>query len=369
MKNSEPNHYETLGVVRTATPAEIKSAFRKLARELHPDLNPDPGARDRFFKVKEAYELLSNPARREAYDATLAYYDALARPRDAQPAAEPKPDPPKPKPKTKVESTAGADLLQLKVMLNRGRWNDAEALARRLIESYPREPVPYAAVADVLRQRGDYVQAAKYYAYAAQLDPRNTVYQRRHEEVLAEAAPVQVVTSPRAQSGQKAAVGLAGVIALMGACYVVLSRGERPLFPGITLINTWTTSLLVMLLIVGIAAGACLSIAGHLTRIDAAGGAALMRVPPGVSLAVMSIASFWLAALIYILVGVTQDAFNPSLTRALGAAVSVVLLLAMAAGIVNGAMGWQALAWGGNVAYLGVVCGWFVADSVKRLPS
>ncbi|GAA1968496.1 molecular chaperone DnaJ [Nocardioides panacihumi] len=60
--------YELLGVDRDADDATIKKAYRKLAREYHPDVNPDPVAQDRFKEVSHAYEILSDPQKRAAYD-------------------------------------------------------------------------------------------------------------------------------------------------------------------------------------------------------------------------------------------------------------------------------------------------------------
>lgn len=62
--------YDVLGVERDANKAELKTAFRRLARELHPDVNDhDPEAEEKFKAAAEAYEVLSDPERRRAYDA------------------------------------------------------------------------------------------------------------------------------------------------------------------------------------------------------------------------------------------------------------------------------------------------------------
>src|SRR6202043_1476049 len=61
--------YEVLDVPRTATPDEIQKAYRKLARQHHPDVNSDPGAEDRFKDISEAYAVLSDPQTRRRYDA------------------------------------------------------------------------------------------------------------------------------------------------------------------------------------------------------------------------------------------------------------------------------------------------------------
>ena len=63
-----PDYYKTLGVDKKASQDDIKKAYRKLARQYHPDTNKDTGAEDRFKEVSEAYDVLSDPEKRKKYD-------------------------------------------------------------------------------------------------------------------------------------------------------------------------------------------------------------------------------------------------------------------------------------------------------------
>src|SRR6187397_3064308 len=68
MATTDRDYYDVLGVPRAASDAEIKKAFRKLARELHPDVSQEPDAQARFRAVAEAYEVLSKAETRQLYD-------------------------------------------------------------------------------------------------------------------------------------------------------------------------------------------------------------------------------------------------------------------------------------------------------------
>src|SRR5438067_3722225 len=68
MAITDRDYYELLGVGRDASEAEIKRAFRRLARELHPDVSDAPDAQERFREAVEAYEVLSKRETRDLYD-------------------------------------------------------------------------------------------------------------------------------------------------------------------------------------------------------------------------------------------------------------------------------------------------------------
>src|SRR5436309_13631025 len=69
MVSKKRDYYEVLGVARTATSQELKSAFRKLAIQYHPDKNPgDKASEDRFKEASEAYEVLCDAEKRTRYD-------------------------------------------------------------------------------------------------------------------------------------------------------------------------------------------------------------------------------------------------------------------------------------------------------------
>jgi molecular chaperone DnaJ len=69
-----PDYYKVLGISKYATQNEIKSQFRRLAKEWHPDKNPDPKTKEKMAEINKAYEVLSDKERRSNYD---KYFDTM----------------------------------------------------------------------------------------------------------------------------------------------------------------------------------------------------------------------------------------------------------------------------------------------------
>jgi curved DNA-binding protein CbpA len=92
MRRAEPTHYQRLGVARSASATEIRTAYRALARRTHPDVNGS-GVDASMAAVNEAWRVLGDPDRRAAYDASLVSEVPVSRARRPDAAARPGPSP------------------------------------------------------------------------------------------------------------------------------------------------------------------------------------------------------------------------------------------------------------------------------------
>ena len=64
------DHYRTLGITKDATRDEIRDAFSSATQKYHPDTNPDQAAQEEFLRIQQAYDVLSDPVKRQMYDAS-----------------------------------------------------------------------------------------------------------------------------------------------------------------------------------------------------------------------------------------------------------------------------------------------------------
>ncbi|MBS1704742.1 MAG: J domain-containing protein [Armatimonadetes bacterium] len=371
---SKRNHYQILGLDRSATKEEIRRSYRKLVLEFHPDRSTAANAKERFIEVQSAYEILSDVTKKAAYDDDLrreeleANRQRAVRQQSAQTTARPRPRAESPGPKaTRPDLTN--DLLKLTQMITRGKLLDAEKLAQRLMKADPKQPVPYAVMGDIHRFRGEFGKAAEMYSYAAQMSPANSIYQRKHEEVLnAIARQVRPSPAPRFQdpyAPKTQALNVPAAVIFAGCCYLALSH-EPAVLGSIPWVSTWTLGILMVLVLGGIAIGASLSAGNYLDPFSSAHGAALARVSPMVLLGAIAAINFWFAAALYLGIGLSQNALNSNATRLVIAVSLATLAFSMVCQIIGPIHPMQVFLWGGNVAYIGSLLGWMVADAFRE---
>jgi hypothetical protein len=377
--SATPDHYATLEITRFSDQADIRAAYRKLAAQYHPDKNSDPAASDKFIAITEAYNALEDPNAK-------ATYDALLRSQALKAAAAKRliPDAPRstfaPTPVNQVNRIQRdaqmnlklqPDLVRLTRLLSQSKFNDAERLAHQILAEDATQPVPYAVLGDIHRFRGELKKSAEMYSYASQMAPENDLYIRKHEETLValeKAQKLNVTTAtPEAVVHQRAnRLGVGIAICFLAIAYMFVAK-ENPIFLNVPMISTWTLGLIGMLTISGVAMGASMAISDHLETFTSThqGGAA--RLSPSAILAALALLNFWLAAIVFAVIGLTQNAINRSVARAIGCAAVLVLVFTIvcAAGS-SGIRETQVLLWGGNLVYLGTLCGWMMSDSFRR---
>jgi len=365
-------HYETLGVPANATPDQIKSAYRKIVLKHHPDRSDDPKSVEIFMICTAAYEVLSDPERRRNYD-ELRSLEARRRAEQAQSpsASRTRPAtsqpsrsaPSTPRPSTRTRSMT-IEVTRLSVLYSRGRIGEAEKLAKHIIHEDRAQPIPYAILGDIARARGDKVEAAKMYAYAAQMDPSNPTYHQRHDELMAMLHTS--VKTPRGVEQMQIFPVICGIGLVLLACIYVALSHETPIFPGLKLISSWTLGLIVMLFLAGVALGSSLCMGQLLDRFQSMTTTSMGKLAPPVALAFIALVNFWVAALMYVVLGFRFQAFDVSTSRVIGAVGAGTVVVA-ASVLPSGSVDFiQVLVWGGNVAYVGALCGWMVADSFRH---
>ncbi len=389
------DYYKALRIRRTATPDEVKAAYRHWAKQFHPDLNPSPEAQSEFQKIKEAYEVLSDAKRRGDYDAALNYTELIAKQKEeagaaqarveflrqqqeaakAAKAAEQSQAAPKTGsasaspsgPAYKAASAYNNESKKLLDLMKQSRYKDAEDLARKLIKEDPRAAIAWAALGDIYRARGDFKSASKHYVYAAQFDPDNLLYESKHRE-MEEALisrPAENKDKVMSEDNPSPLPFVAiGILSIVLGCWVLLDRSALPIAFGP--ISQWTTALACSLLIGGVVIGVCLSAGDIIDRFFAAQGSALVKVSPAVILAGVALLNFWAMSLLYLLTGALQSSFNKSLTRVIVCCALFLVFLSILGAVVSSGLAVQTLIWGGSLVYWGALLGWVTADSLHR---
>lgn len=225
----------------------------------------------------------------------------------------------------------------------------------------------YAVLADLARLKGNLNEAAKMYAYAAQFEPKNPIYQRRYEELLSggrivEGRNMQVQLEHK---DRQLMAGLAGG-AVVTACglYITLSR-ERPISPGTSAISTWTLGLIIMFFVSGLGVGIALSRGNMVDRFSSQAVGSSGKPGSIVPLSILALLNFWGSLVLYLVIGALQGAWTFSTTRLYGGVAFALATLAIAGAVVEIDF-LQTLLWGGNIVYPGAILGWLIADCLRK---
>jgi len=387
------DHYKILGVPKSATQSEIRSAYRRMVMQYHPDQNSDPKAAEQFLLITRAYDVIGDTDQRRTYDSILEMEADRARetkeraatPPPNQPFgqvkttgyfrnSEPNWPPPSPSPQPRPAnaqqnvSTIAAEITRLTLFFNRHQFLESEKLAREILVKDSRQPIPYAVLGDLHRSRGEYDQALKMYAYATQMDGQNATYQLRYEELLNLLGRTNG-PAPRIAGYDQPTLTLAvgGLLLLIVAAYVVVAP-EKAIIPGFALLSTWTLGLMVMLFMSGVIVGSVLSIGNFLDRFMSSTTSSTGKPSPLLALGSIAIVNFWAAAALFGVLGVVQKTFQLSATRLLAGVGGTTLLITGASMLApnTGIHPGQVLLWGGNLVYIGSICGWMAADAFRR---
>ncbi|MCX8053165.1 MAG: DnaJ domain-containing protein [Armatimonadetes bacterium] len=366
---SSRTYYEILGLPRDATPAQIRRRYKQLVRRYHPDVAADKETAHRLFlQIKEAYESLSDPVRRKAYDATLAMGQSRSTRGSSQTFAT-------------SGSTRQRDV-SVEKHIRDARWafiqrrfNEAVNHCREALDIDPRASDAYAILGDISRVRGRTNMAIKYYSYALQYNPADQDSERKLNKLIGK----RVMTTPRKATKIRSAQATAIAINFIWwgiAAFLLLLIWVNPGKPipwlryYIPQIEHWSWNLVGSLAMASAVVGMLLSINGLVRHPDeelvfetSAGWAV---VPTGIILLVGSGFFFWGAALFYLAAGFAQNSLSRSVLIVFAA---VTIIVAIASVLYVPEASREVLLFGGNVSFLSMLFGWYVGSLFKPLSS
>lgn len=205
-----PDYYRILGVSRLASPEEVKSAFREMARKRHPDFG---GTTDEFVALQRAYEVLSDAVKRAEYDAYLlkqakAEASSLKERSSFNFAPRVEEAPPE-----EVASAPAArpSRAELDTLLRKGRLHEADAMARKWLSNDQDPGYAHYVLGLIKVKEGHPDEATARFSMALQHEPRNEEYNRCFESASKQSTP----ESPKARAGCLGSVVVLVALALM----------------------------------------------------------------------------------------------------------------------------------------------------------
>ncbi len=365
-------YYEILGLPRDATLAQIRRRYRQLVRRYHPDVAPDKStAHKLFLQIREAYEGLSDPVRRRAYDATLT----MDRTRPPAEGHRPTSAPGRARTQRAVSPIA-KHIRDARWSFIQRRLNEAVGHCRAVLDIDPRNAAAFAILGDVSRAQGKTDMAIKYYSHAVQYDPSDRDTERKLDKMIGK----RIERPRRAGAGVRPARASLMTINLVWwgvAVFLILLIWVSPGEPipwlrhYIPQVQHWSWNLLGLIAAASAVVGMLLSINGLVSHPDEElvfenPGSNWAVVPAGIILLIGSGFFFWGAAAFYLAAGMAQSSLSRSVLIVFGA---VTVIVALASVLYVPAARREVLLFGGNVSFLSMLFGWHVGSAFKPLGS
>jgi len=360
------NYYEILGVPRNATFAQIKRRYKQLVRKYHPDVaDTDKATAHRLFiQIREAYEVLSDPSRRRAYDATL---DKQTAPIGSQRSPGTSQSSNTSSAYKSPSSRVAQHIRDAQWAFIQRRFQEAINQCKAAIELDSRNAKAYAILGDIYRIQGKPNSAVKYYSYALQYDPTD----RESEKKLMNLMGTRVNSEPRqfkSGSHSPATVMTINMVWWGIAFFLIMLIGVHPGKPipwlayYIPHISQWSWNLVGLMAASSAVMGMLLAInrlVGHPDDeliLENTGGNWTL-IPTGLILLIGSGFFFLGAAAFYLIVGLMQGSLSRSVVTVFAAVLVVVLLSAL---MYEPGGRLQVLMFGGNISFLSMLFGWYI---------
>lgn len=364
-------YYEILGLPRGASAAQIKRRYKQLVRQYHPDVARDKQVAHRLFiQITEAYQALSDPVRRRAYDQTL---DLESKAAASTAASRSQPPPRAHAPTHPPPSPVSRLIREAQWAFIHRRLHDAAARCKEAIRVDPRNAQAYAILGDIHRAQGKISAAVRYYSYAMEYNPRDRTTEKKLIDLVGRSFSV----APARSTSRPATPRLAVVnVVWWGIAFLMLMLIS--IYPGepigwlsryIPQVGLWSWNLVILTALASLVIGALLAINGLVGHPDEelvfeTTGANWAVVPTGLILLLGSGIFFLGAAAFYMVVGLIQNSLSRSILITFACVAGVTFASAL---MYRPEAARQVLLFGGNISFLSMLFGWYFGAMLRPL--